>query len=34
MRTDLYPRFMHRLLFNGTFALYDIAKMDDWVVFS
>ena len=34
MRISLYPRFMLRLLYNSPFALYDIAKMDDWIVFS
>ena len=33
MRIALYPLFMLRLLYTGPFALYDIAKMDDWIVF-
>ena len=34
MRIALYIRFMLRLLYNSPFALYDIAKMDGWTVFS
>ena len=34
MSFALYLRFMLRLLYNSPFALYDIAKLDDWVVFS